>query len=164
MGVRKKIADVLQRGSIDMFLTWEPNAADSAKAVNIELAKEYFNQIQALGSEIGAGVRNLSVSQCWFRGTDRGLRIKSRRGRGENCRIDGVSFENIRMEGVLTPIAINLWYNCCDPDRHSEYVWSRECLPVDERTPRMGAFASTGCCAPTPRWLPAISTACPKHP
>ena len=54
MGVRKKIADVLQRGSIDMFLTWEPNAADNATAVNIELAKEYFAQIQALGSEIGA--------------------------------------------------------------------------------------------------------------
>ena len=93
-----------------------------------------------LGSEIGAGVRHLSVSQCWFRGTDRGLRIKSRRGRGENCRIDVVSFSNIRMEGVLTPIAVNLWYNCCDPDRESEYVWSREKLPVDERTPRMGRF------------------------
>ncbi len=54
MGVRKKIADTLQRGTIDMFLTWEPNAAEGAKAVNIELAKEYFSQIQALGSEIGA--------------------------------------------------------------------------------------------------------------
>lgn len=93
-----------------------------------------------LGSEIGAGVRELSVTQCWFRGTDRGLRIKSRRGRGKNCRVDGVSFENIRMEGVLTPIAINLWYNCCDPDRYSEYVWSREKLPVDERTPYFGRF------------------------
>ena len=93
-----------------------------------------------LGSEIGAGVRNLEVSQCWFRGTDRGLRIKSRRGRGKNCFLDQVCFENIRMEGVLTPIAINLWYNCCDPDRESEYVWSREHLPVDERTPRMGRF------------------------
>ena len=54
MGVRKKIADMLQRGTIDMFLTWEPNAAEGAKAVNIALAKEYFSQIQALGSEIGA--------------------------------------------------------------------------------------------------------------
>ena len=54
MGVRKKIADKLQRGTIDMFLTWEPNAAEGAKAVNIALAKEYFSQIQALGSEIGA--------------------------------------------------------------------------------------------------------------
>ena len=54
MGLRKKIAETLQRGTIDMFLTWEPNAAENAKAVNIELAKEYFEQIQALGSEIGA--------------------------------------------------------------------------------------------------------------
>ena len=54
MGVRKKIADKLQRGTIDMFLTWEPNAAEGAKAVNIALAKVYFSQIQALGSEIGA--------------------------------------------------------------------------------------------------------------
>ena len=54
MGVRKKIADTLQRGTIDMFLTWEPNAAEGAKAVNIALAKEYFSQIQTLGNEIGA--------------------------------------------------------------------------------------------------------------
>ena len=44
------------------------------------------------------------------------------------------------MEGVLTPVAVNLWYNCCDPDRESEYVWSREKLPVDDRTPYMGSF------------------------
>lgn len=93
-----------------------------------------------LGSEIGAGVKNLSVSQCYFQGTDRGLRIKSRRGRGKNCIIDNVLFENIIMDGVLTPIVINLFYNCCDPDRFTEYVWSREHLPVDDRTPHMGRF------------------------
>ena len=101
---------------------------------------EYGHGAVTLGSEIGAGVRNLNVSKCVFVGTDRGLRIKSRRGRGRNCLIDNVTFENIRMDGVLTPIAINLWYNCCDPDRESEYVWSREKLPVDDRTPRMGSF------------------------
>ena len=93
-----------------------------------------------LGSEIGAGVKDLTVSKCLFRGTDRGLRIKTRRGRGEDCRITGVIFDNIRMEGVLTPIVINMWYNCCDPDRYSEYVWSRDALPVDERTPHLGSF------------------------
>ncbi|MBQ9648458.1 MAG: glycoside hydrolase family 28 protein [Oscillospiraceae bacterium] len=101
---------------------------------------EHGHGAVTLGSEIGAGVRNLSVSKCVFVGTDRGLRIKSRRGRGKNCFINNVTFENIRMDGVLTPIAINLWYNCCDPDRESEYVWSREKLPVDDRTPRMGRF------------------------
>lgn len=93
-----------------------------------------------LGSEIGAGVTNLSVSQCWFKGTDRGLRIKTRRGRGQDCVLNNILFENIRMEGVLTPVGINMWYNCCDPDRYSEYVWSREHLDVDERTPHLGKF------------------------
>ena len=101
---------------------------------------EYGHGAVTLGSEIGAGVRNLSVSQCCFRGTDRGLRIKTRRGRGKDCVVDGVVFDNIEMDGVLTPVVINMWYNCCDPDRFSEYVWSRQALPVDERTPRLGKF------------------------
>lgn len=94
-----------------------------------------------LGSESAMGIRELTVSQCWFQETDRGLRIKTRRGRGQQCDITDITFENIRMEGVLTPVVINMWYNCCDPDRHSEYVWSREKLPVDGRTPHLGAFA-----------------------
>lgn len=93
-----------------------------------------------LGSEMSGGVTNLTVNKCVFRQTDRGLRIKTRRGRGKQAVIDGVLFENIKMEGVITPIAINMWYNCCDPDRFSEYVWSRESLPVDDRTPYLGEF------------------------
>lgn len=93
-----------------------------------------------LGSEMAGGVKNLTVNRCIFRRTDRGLRIKTRRGRGKDAIIDGVLFENIKMEGVLTPIVINMWYNCCDPDRFSEYVWSREALPVDDRTPYLGKF------------------------
>ena len=53
MAVRKKLADRLQRGTIDLFLTWEPNAADGAKTINMELAKAYFDQICELGLEIG---------------------------------------------------------------------------------------------------------------
>ena len=93
-----------------------------------------------LGSESAGGVRDLDVSQCYFKETDRGLRIKSRRGRGKDSVITGIVFDNIRMEDVLTPIVINLWYNCCDEDRFTEYVWSREKLPVDDRTPHMGSF------------------------
>lgn len=93
-----------------------------------------------LGSEMAGGVTNLTVNKCVFKQTDRGLRIKTRRGRGKQAVIDGVVFENIKMEGVLTPIVMNMWYNCCDPDRNSEYVWSREHLPVDDRTPYLGKF------------------------
>ena len=53
MEVRKRIADRLQRGSIDMFITWEPNAADSAKQINKELALEYCRQIRDLQQEAG---------------------------------------------------------------------------------------------------------------
>ena len=79
-----------------------------------------------LGSEMAGGINKLCVSQCRFENTDRGLRIKSRRGRGKLAVIDGVVFENLLMDGVKTPIVMNMWYNCCDPDRDSEYVWSRE--------------------------------------
>ena len=54
MEVRKRIAERLQRGTIDMFLSWEPNAGASARSVNKELAKEYFHQLEELGREIGA--------------------------------------------------------------------------------------------------------------
>ena len=94
-----------------------------------------------LGSEMAGGVKNLTVDRCIFNHTDRGLRIKTRRGRGKDAIIDGVMFENIKMDGVLTPIVINMWYNCCDPDRYSEYNTTREKLPVDDRTPYLGRFA-----------------------
>ena len=54
MPLRKKIADRLQRGTIDMFLSWEPNVSISAAAINRELALDYYRQIGALASEIGA--------------------------------------------------------------------------------------------------------------
>ena len=102
---------------------------------------EFGHGAVTLGSELAAGIRNLSVANCFFRATDRGLRIKTRRGRGKDSAITNVSFDGIRMERVLTPIVINMWYNCCDPDRFEEYVWSREKLPVDDRTPHLGSFA-----------------------
>ena len=54
IAVRQKIATELQRGNIDMFMTFEPNAADSAKQINMALAMEYYNQICNLGEKIGA--------------------------------------------------------------------------------------------------------------
>ena len=93
-----------------------------------------------LGSEMSGGVRDLTVCQCLFRHTDRGLRIKSRRGRGKDAIIDGVVFENIKMENVITPLVINMYYNC-DPDGNIEYVWTRsKNMIVDDRTPYLGKF------------------------
>ena len=52
--LRKVLAERLQRGTIDVFLTWEPNAGTGARTVNRELALEYYRQIRELGDSIGA--------------------------------------------------------------------------------------------------------------
>ena len=49
--VRKKIADALQRGTIDVFLTWEPKASDSAKQFNKEIAHQYLAQLKDFAHE-----------------------------------------------------------------------------------------------------------------
>ncbi len=54
MGIRRKIADELTRGNIDFFITFEANASDCAKKINMDLAMEYYQQIADLGSKIGA--------------------------------------------------------------------------------------------------------------
>ena len=54
MTVRQKVAAELPRGNIDMFMTFEPNAADSAKKINMDLAMEYYQQVAELGAKIGA--------------------------------------------------------------------------------------------------------------
>lgn len=92
-----------------------------------------------LGSEMSGGIKNINVTQCLFNQTDRGLRIKTRRGRGKDAVIDEITFENIIMNDVLTPLVVNMFY-FCDPDGHTEYVYSKEKLPVDDRTPHLGRF------------------------
>ena len=92
-----------------------------------------------LGSEMAGGIKDFVISKCLFNQTDRGLRIKTRRGRGKDAVIDGITFDNIKMNKVLTPLVINMFYYC-DPDGKSEYVWSKKALPVDERTPYLGHF------------------------
>lgn len=52
--IRQMIAQSLNRGNIDFFITYEPNAAESAKHINMDLAMEYFHQITSLGNQIGA--------------------------------------------------------------------------------------------------------------
>jgi len=50
--VRKKLADRLRRGTIDLFLTWEPNAAEAVRPINADAVKAYYTQILALRNEL----------------------------------------------------------------------------------------------------------------
>lgn len=92
-----------------------------------------------LGSECSGGIKDLTVEKCYFYNTDRGLRIKTRRGRGESMIIDGIVFENIIMDHVKVPLVANMYY-FCDDDGKTPYVWSKEALPIDEKTPFLGKF------------------------
>ncbi len=91
-----------------------------------------------VGSEMAGGVYRVRVHHCWMRGNDRGLRIKSRRGRGRYAVVDDIRFEDIRMEGVKMPLVVNCMY-FCDPDGHSPWVQTWEPQPVDETTPTIGS-------------------------
>lgn len=92
-----------------------------------------------IGSEMSGGVKDMVVTQCLMDHTDRGLRVKTRRGRGNTAVIDGLVFRNVEMRGVKAPFVINMFY-FCDPDGHSDYVQCREALPVDEYTPKLGSL------------------------
>ena len=70
MEIRKRIADRLQRGSIDMFITWEPNVADSAKQINSELALEYCRQIRELESKAGMNADDSAILAALLRMPD----------------------------------------------------------------------------------------------
>ncbi|MDR2148698.1 MAG: glycoside hydrolase family 28 protein [Tannerella sp.] len=62
-----------------------------------------------VGSEMSGGVKNISVSNCQFMGTDVGLRFKSARGRGgvvENIFINNINMFNI----VNEPLLFDLYY------------------------------------------------------
>ena len=85
-----------------------------------------------LGSEMSGNIENVSIRHCVFEGTDRGLRLKTRRGRGGAIR--NVSLSDCRLDGVHTPLAINAFY-FCDPDGESDAVQSRDPRDVDATTP-----------------------------
>jgi polygalacturonase len=84
-----------------------------------------------IGSETSGSVKNVVIANCVFVGTDRGIRLKSRRGRGGV--VEDIRAANLIMDGVAVPVAVNLHYACGrwgDP-----VVADRNPLPVDDGTP-----------------------------
>ena len=85
-----------------------------------------------LGSEMSGSIRNVTVSNCVFQDTDRGIRLKSRRGRGGV--IENLLVTNIMMDGVLCPLVANLYY-FCGPKGDEKLVWDKAPYPVSDITP-----------------------------
>lgn len=51
--VRKMIAAGLERGNIDFFMTYEPNAAESARTINPDIVMNYYSQISGIRQRLG---------------------------------------------------------------------------------------------------------------
>lgn len=85
-----------------------------------------------IGSEMSGTVRNVTVTNCVFQDTDRGIRLKTRRRRGGA--MERLSFQNIVMDRVICPITFNMYYYCGKKGKE-KYVWDKEPYPVDETTP-----------------------------
>ncbi len=62
----------------------------------------------SIGSETAGGVRNVTVRNCTFEGTENGLRIKSQRGKGGV--VENISYSNITMKNVDPAITLTCYY------------------------------------------------------
>jgi polygalacturonase len=91
-----------------------------------------------VGSEMSGGVRNVSVTNCQFLGTDVGLRFKSKRGRGgvvENIYADRINMFDIITDSFL----FDLYYGGKSASEvledGDETPTETTLLPVTEETP-----------------------------
>ena len=91
------------------------------------------------GSESSCGIIGCDVSRCIFEHTDRGFRIKTKRGRGKKAIVENVSFDNIYMHDVKNALVVNMYYYLSfepyvEEDNTKEYV------EVNDMTPHLGSF------------------------
>jgi polygalacturonase len=85
-----------------------------------------------IGSEMSGSVRNVVISNCVFMGTDRGIRLKARRGRGGV--VEDIRVTNIVMQDVLCPFTMNLYYHI--GMKGNKDIADKRPQPVTEGTPR----------------------------
>jgi polygalacturonase len=86
-----------------------------------------------IGSEMSGSIRNVTISNCVFQHTDRGIRLKSRRGRGGV--VEDIRVSNLVMDNVICPFIMNLYY-FCGPRGKEKYVWDKNPYPLTEETPQ----------------------------
>ena len=83
-----------------------------------------------IGSDSSGGVHDILVHDCRFIGTDRGIRMKTRRGRGGS--VHDIHIRDIEMKDNLVAFTVNMYYRCGAYNRDDFSLEARE---VSERTP-----------------------------
>jgi len=84
----------------------------------------------SIGSETVGGVHNLVVKNCRFDGTENGIRIKSRRGKGGV--VQDVSYADITMTNVHPAISIACYYQ---DSSQARYPKGDTAQPITDTTP-----------------------------
>lgn len=62
-----------------------------------------------IGSEMSGGIRNVTVRNCTFSNMWKGIRLKTRIGRGGL--VENIVYDNIRLVNVAEPLVLNMHYN-----------------------------------------------------
>ncbi len=115
-----------------------------------------------IGSDTAAGIRNVVIANCVFNGTDRGIRIKSRRGRGGI--VEDIRVQNIIMTDVACPVVMNLYYTCGATGEWAKVVADPAARPADETTPHIRNITLSGITARRARSAAAVLIGLPEAP
>lgn len=89
----------------------------------------------AIGSETAGGIENVSISDCTFSGTQRAIRLKSRRGRGGT--IQNITLSDLRMDGCWCPIVIGQYFAPGILPEERDVTLSELPQPVTPMTPKI---------------------------
>jgi polygalacturonase len=84
----------------------------------------------SIGSETTGGVRGVTVKNCTFSGTENGIRIKSRRGKGGL--VQDLSYSDITMTNVYPAISIACYYQ---DSSQADFTTNDQAQPVNATTP-----------------------------
>jgi polygalacturonase len=115
-----------------------------------------------IGSETAGGISDVVAERCTFKGTDRGIRIKSRRGRGGV--IAGIRASDLQMEDVGCPLVINLFYRCGAREEEAELLGRLQPQPIDALTPSVSGVEIERLAARHVRYAAAVIFGLPERP
>lgn len=152
----------------DDGVTLKSGSGPSAQAINIPTENVRVSHCHilasmggiAIGSETAAGVKNLTVSDCIFEGTQRAVRLKTRRGRGGT--IQGIHLRHLQMDRCWCPVALQMYFASEVGTDEAKQILSLEPQPVTAQTPHIQDVEIDGIDASNVRCVAAFIVGLPE--
>lgn len=85
-----------------------------------------------MGSEMSGGIRNITVFNCTFHNTERGIRIITRRKRGGV--MEDLTVQNVMMNHVLCPFTFHM-HDHMGTKENDQSIWNKNTYQVSRYTP-----------------------------